>query len=116
VRQWEDDNQQFDDNYRRQRKEPTDCNALFNHAIAMGNKIFIPICKGLKGKLGELIIDNEHIPDYAGLPVDMLICSNSAALDKDDDFPIVDDNDCADCAAEEINCAYALFDLASASF
>jgi hypothetical protein len=43
--------------YRDTRKEPTDCNALFNHRIEQANTKFIPICDGISGKLGELLIN-----------------------------------------------------------
>jgi DDE superfamily endonuclease len=75
--QWDRGTYKYKDDYRRQRKEAVDCSRLFKHVIKITNNKYIPICEGITGKLGSLIIDEEHVPNREGIPVDMLISSMS---------------------------------------
>jgi hypothetical protein len=73
LEEYDKDNNQF--TYRRVRKEPTNCYSLFMHTINEANTKFIPICSGLKGIMGELEVDQDHVPNREGLPIDMLVLS-----------------------------------------
>jgi transposase len=115
IQQWESGNQKFRNDYRRVRKEPVDCNALVMHSIEMANTMFIPLCEGLEGKLGDLTINSNHVPNWDGLPVDLLISSNNNKLDTDDEVAIVVDDDSDDRSNDEFDCAYALCGLVNAS-
>jgi hypothetical protein len=48
------------------RKKAFDCRSLFNHTIEQANTIFIPFCDGISGKLGLLIVENDHVPNNDG--------------------------------------------------
>jgi hypothetical protein len=60
-------------NYEIQPKDPVDCNKLFRKSIKMANEKFIPMCEGITGCIGSLLIDRDHIPNQTGMPIDMLI-------------------------------------------
>jgi hypothetical protein len=49
----------------------------------MGNKMFVPICMGLDRKLGVLVVNESHVANWEGLPIDLFI-SNSDLLDNND--------------------------------
>lgn len=73
---------------RRYLKQPASCMKLFNHTIKMANTKFIPLCEGISGSMGSLIVDENYIGDTTGLPVDMMLISMSKAPtdDEEDDF------------------------------
>lgn len=73
---------------RRYLKQPASCMKLFNHTNKMANTKFIPLCEGISGSMGSLIVDENYIGDTTGLPVDMMLISMSKAPtdDEEDDF------------------------------
>jgi hypothetical protein len=85
-----DENADPDNNWMFIKKKPVDCFKLFMTAIKKANEKFIPLCDGLSGTIGDLVVDIDHIANRQGLPIDMFVLS--AARDgRDDD--IDDDND-----------------------
>jgi hypothetical protein len=50
----------------------------------MANKKFIPMCDGIEGTIGALLVDENHKPDRTGIPIDMLIADLSMALNAGD--------------------------------
>ena len=54
-------------------KNPVNCLRLFEHAIKMANTKFVPLCAGISGTIGNLVIDEEHEANREGLPIDLLI-------------------------------------------
>jgi hypothetical protein len=60
-------------NYHIQSKQPVKCCKLYSKAIKMANKKFIPMCNGITGTIGSLVVDTTHVPVGSGIPIDMLI-------------------------------------------
>ena len=52
---------------------PVNCHRLIRHSINLMNKKFIQMCPGISGKIGRLIVDNDHQPNRDGILIDMLI-------------------------------------------
>ena len=77
-----ENNAELDDEFK---KRAVRCDRLFQHTIKMANDKFIPICDGLKGKIGSLWIDPDYVPNYDDLPLDMLIAGLDDTDDDDDD-------------------------------
>ena len=59
-----------DSNYDIIEKQPVDCCKLFLKTIKMANTKYIPLCAGLSGELGSLQVDDNHIVNKEGLPID----------------------------------------------
>lgn len=81
-------------------KRPADCSALFRHAIDCVNKRFVPMCAGISGEIGSLVIDKTHVANKVGLPIDMFVlditdgvelCENTDEIVEV--IPIVDDDE-----------------------
>jgi hypothetical protein len=109
---WDKNNDEIRSDYCNVRKQATDCNALFQHTINQANTTFIPICSGISGVMGELIINETHKANKEGLPVDMLILSATNVPDQDDDVVIINEME-DDETNDEQDGAYALCALAT---
>lgn len=83
---WDANVNNLQNDYRRQRKLPADCNRLFQHTVEMANNKFIPICGGISGTMGDLIIDQDHVPVWDGIPADMILNDISKLSTFDDDI------------------------------
>ena len=88
----DEENNKVDDEFK---KRAVRCDCLFNHTIKMANDKFIPICDGIKGKIGSLWIDPDYVPNYDGLPLDMLIAGLGDPYDSDDNNDLYGDVDVA---------------------
>jgi hypothetical protein len=65
--------------------EATDCGKLVQHAVKCADSIFIPLCEGLSGTIGELTIDGDHERDTTGIPIDTLVVDMTNQVDDGDD-------------------------------
>lgn len=63
------------------RKDPCNSKGMVNRSIEMANKKFIPVCDGISGCIGELIVDPMHEGEAINFPIDALVLD----LTKDDD-------------------------------
>jgi hypothetical protein len=54
-------------------KKAVNCLGLFNETIKQANKIFIPLCEGISGAIGNLDINPDYIPNRQGMPIDLLV-------------------------------------------
>ena len=63
-------------------KEDDPCRQQYTDA---SNAIYIPICEGISGNIGSLVVYNNHTPNKEGLPVDMLLVDLTNLPDDDDD-------------------------------
>jgi hypothetical protein len=54
-------------------KKAVDCRKLFEESIKKANSIFVPLCDGISGTIGALTIDDNHIPNRQGMPIDMVV-------------------------------------------
>jgi hypothetical protein len=55
------------------RKEGVDCGELFDTAIRHANKTFIPLCGGISGTIGNLVVDPNFEESDMDIPIDMLV-------------------------------------------
>jgi transposase len=78
----DEENNKLDEEFR---KRAVRCNRLFQHTIKMANDKFVPICSGINGTIGNLWIDPDYVPNYDGLPLDMLIAGLGDPYDPDED-------------------------------
>jgi hypothetical protein len=54
-------------------RDTLDCYSLVQHTITDINRKYIPMCDGLSGTLGSLIIDPDYETNLDGLPIDMVV-------------------------------------------
>jgi transposase len=54
-------------------KNAVNCCKLFEESIKKANSIFVPLCEGISGTIGALTIDNNHVPNRQGMPIDMVV-------------------------------------------
>lgn len=70
--------------------KPVDCEALVRHSIKMANTRFIPMCPGLSGTIGNLVVtphDFDLPADQANYPIDMVVmnmANDGSAVDVAD--------------------------------
>jgi hypothetical protein len=50
-----------------------DCYSLVQHTITDINTKYIPMCEGISGSLGSLVIDPSYETNLDGLPIDMVV-------------------------------------------
>jgi hypothetical protein len=75
---------QMEEDYNNIKKYPVDCLKLFNHCVEKANTKFIPLCQGLSGTMGNLIVDNNHVMCHDGIPIDLLLLNiNRSEYDFD---------------------------------
>lgn len=63
-------------------KARVDCGRLFDHCVNNINTIAIPVCRGLEGKIGALIVDPNFVRNTDALPVDIFLLGLDAVLDE----------------------------------
>lgn len=69
-------------------KKEVDCHALFRHAIDQANTKFIPMCVGISGTIGELVVDADHIANKENLPIDMFVLDITEGMEfEGEDVP-----------------------------
>ena len=62
----------------------TNCRKLVKTLMDFGNNKFVPMCDGISGVLGSLVIDPKYEPDLTGIPIDTLLNIVSKFGDGDD--------------------------------
>ena len=55
------------------RKVEVDCRKLWSTCLTHANTIYVPICDGISGKIGTLLINKNHTDDPYALPIDTLV-------------------------------------------
>ena len=54
-------------------KSEVECPKLFETCVNFANKKFIPLCDGISGTIGNLVVDEAHESNKDGLPIDMFV-------------------------------------------
>lgn len=54
-------------------KKAVNCQGLFNTAIRYANQKFIPLCEGISGTIGNLVVDPTYQDETVALPIDTLV-------------------------------------------
>jgi hypothetical protein len=84
IQNWDSFMKDNPDDYQRHRKEPVDCKKLFMSSIKMADEKIFPLCQGISGTIGSLIVDKSHQSCKEGLPIDMLISEVVQQLHDED--------------------------------
>jgi hypothetical protein len=64
------------------RKEGVDCSKLFRMSLDFAATKFVPLCDGISGMIGTLVVDGDYIEDAVAFPIDALVVDLSK-LDDD---------------------------------
>ena len=67
------------------KKLSVDCRKLWKTCLDIAGTKFVPICDGISGKIGSLVVDETFVDESIDLPIDTLVVD----LTRDDEF--VDD-------------------------
>ena len=43
------------------------------HSLKMATTKFVPICRGIQGTIGSLVVDPNYTPEEVSVPIDTLI-------------------------------------------
>ena len=54
-------------------KKEVSCAALVKNSIRLATEKFVPLCKGVSGAIGSLIVDPTYKKDKLMLPIDTLV-------------------------------------------
>jgi hypothetical protein len=66
-------------------QEPVDCGKLFCHCQDLADTKYIPLCDGINGIIGDLIVDDNYIQNNSEMPIDIMLNYNNALEgDKED--------------------------------
>ena len=65
------------------RKRPVDCGKLWTTCLNFARTKYIPLCEGISGSIGELIVDKNYEDERVELPIDTLVLK--IASDEGDD-------------------------------
>jgi hypothetical protein len=58
---------------------------LFKHAIEVANEQFIPICDGIEGTLGLLVINENYKNDLHNVPIDIMLNMQNIIADEEEE-------------------------------
>ena len=67
------------------KKGEIDCEKLIDHSVEMALTNFVPVCRGIKGTIGELIIDKHSIFEPCEVPFDTLVLTINLESNKDNE-------------------------------
>lgn len=73
------------------RKNEVNCKALWMNSLKLATTKFVPICKGIDGTIGNLIIDENYVPEQVSVPIDTLILDLTKVGNVDDDIAVNDE-------------------------
>jgi hypothetical protein len=65
-------------------KAPVDCNKLFTESIKAAATKCLPLCEGISGTIGALIIDPTYQQDEIDIPIDALVLDLATINEKED--------------------------------
>ena len=66
-------------------KGEIDSSKLIDHSVKMASTKFVPVCRGIKGTIGELVVDKNYIPEPCEVPIDTLVLTINQDLNEDDE-------------------------------
>ena len=80
---WYGNGCEFADNHPKH-KRAVNCHKLWATCLRYAGTIYIPICDGISGDIGSLVVDQNHTDDPYVLPIDTLVLD----LTKNDDLNV----------------------------
>ena len=67
------------------RKAPVNCEKLYQESLKAAATKFVPICEGISGTIGALIIDPTYQEDEIDIPIDALVLDLTRIADEGGD-------------------------------
>ena len=67
------------------KKGEINCSKLIDHSVKIFLTKFVPVCQGIKGTIGELVVDKNYIPEPCEFPIDTLVLTINQDLNEDDE-------------------------------
>ena len=68
------------------KKQPVNCNKLFETSIKYANEKFVAMCQGsIKGKIGDLWIDPDYTEPNVDIPIDTLLLEYTTDIDVEEE-------------------------------
>lgn len=81
------------EDYRVTEKSAVDCRKLFNHCVHNANTMSIPLCAGLSGSIGNLVIDEDHEANVDGMPIDIMLLNIGSAVVEGQEASLLEDEE-----------------------
>jgi hypothetical protein len=53
------------------RKEGVDCSKLLRTSLDFAATKFVPLCDGISGTIGTLVVDGDYVEDAVAFPIDI---------------------------------------------
>ena len=76
-------------------KQEVSCSALVASSMKEANQKFVPLCKGLQGTIGSLLLDPTYKKNQGMLPIDTLVATmakeEEVFVTESDDETVIDD-------------------------
>mmetsp|Transcript_28743 Transcript_28743/g.35047 ORF Transcript_28743/g.35047 Transcript_28743/m.35047 type:complete len:100 (+) Transcript_28743:451-750(+) len=70
-------------------KRAVDCWGQWRTYLKYAGTIYIPICVGILGEIGSLVVDELHTDETCDIPIDILVLDLTQEEVDDDDFGAV---------------------------
>ena len=67
------------------KKGEIDCSKLIEHSLKIASTKFVPVCWGVNGTIGELVLDKNYIPKPCEVPIDTLVLTLNKEAEEDDE-------------------------------
>ena len=66
-------------------KKEVPCEGLIMNSLKLATSKFVPLCKGISGTIGSLVVDPNYKAEKVSLPIDTLVSTMTKEVDIDDD-------------------------------
>ena len=67
-------------------KRPVDCRKLWGRCLAIAGKIFVPLCEGIYGEVGNLKVNDSFRYESIDLHIDTLVVDLICVVEEDNEF------------------------------
>ena len=77
------------------KKSEIDCKKLFDHSVGLASTKFVPVCRGIEGTIGSLIVDKNYVPEPCEVPIDTLVLTvtKNTNNDYENEVEVLDDDE-----------------------
>ena len=69
------------------RKKAVDCRKLWSKCLTIAGTKFVPLCNGISGQIGSLVVDKNYVDEEFVIPIDTLVTDLTNEDNKDGAFP-----------------------------
>ena len=89
---WYDNGNTYMDEEPRKRKE-IDCSKLCRKTVELATTKFVPVCKGVEGTIGSLLVDENYEPEPCDVPIDTLVLTFNKETNESDEQEVTLEED-----------------------